>query len=328
MLRHTEVLMSFFGSMTDINFPNIGISLNNVPQGITIFEFTIAFYGVVIAFGMLMGILVARWQAKRTGQEPEIYLDFALYAIILSVIGARLYFVIFEWDLYKDNLLDIFNLRKGGLAIYGGVIAGIITGVIYSKLKKIRFGLLADTGILGLLVGQIIGRWGNFFNREAFGTFTDRMLAMQINVKDTALSSVFKPHIISTQQLEVLYEGKEKALANILEIRNNIVTGVDGLQYIQVHPTFLYESLWNLALLIGLIIYSKHKKFHGEILLLYLLGYGAGRVWMEGLRTDQLFLWGTPFAVSQVLSCILVIGAAAILIMQHIRLLRNQSGKR
>lgn len=316
--------MSFWGSRTDINFPNIGIRFGDVPQGIQVFGFDIAFYGMVIALGMFLGIMIARWQAKRTGQEPELYLDFALYAIVFSVIGARLYYVIFDWDLYKDNLLDILNLRKGGLAIYGGVIAALLTGIVYCKVKKIRFSILADTGILGLLIGQIIGRFGNFFNREAFGKYTDGLLAMQISIKDSSLSSVFKPDVISNEYLATLYEGKEKALTNIMEIREKIVTASDGLQYIQVHPTFLYEALWNLVLLVFLIFYSKYKKFDGEILLLYLFGYGLGRVWIEGLRTDQLFLWGTPFAVSQLLSGVLVLISAIMIFIFRRKAKRKQ----
>lgn len=304
---------------TNINFPNLGIELNNVPSGFEIFGYHIAFYGVVIGIGMLLGWLMAEWMARRTGQNPEFYLDFALIAIVVSVIGARAYYVVFAWDEFSHNPLSIFNIRTGGLAIYGGIIAAVLTAIIYAKIKKYPFWLLADTGCIGLLTGQIIGRWGNFFNREAFGKYSDGLFAMQLARNDVA--NVFHKSV-SEARLREMYEGKTAALNRILEIRNNVVT-VDGIEYIQVHPTFLYESVWNLCLLIILFFYTKHKKFDGEIMLLYLAGYGLGRVWMEGLRTDQLFLWGTPFAVSQILSALIVI-LAVIMIMYK----RRKSAKK
>lgn len=307
----------FLTMSSNIFFPNIGIKLFHVPNGITVFGFYIAFYGMVIATGMILGVIMAQWQAKRTGQNPELYLDFALYAIIISVIGARLYYVVFAWSEFKDNPIQIINIRTGGLAIYGGVIAAIITGMVYCKIKKISFGLLADTGMLGMLVGQIIGRWGNFFNKEAFGKFTNGLFAMQLDI-----NAVSSDYTCSIATLTERYANKPDALERILEIRNNTVM-IDGIQYIQVHPTFLYESLWNLVLLILLIIYSKHKKFNGEILLLYLAGYGLGRVWIEGLRTDQLFLWNSSVAVSQLLSGILVILAGGAIIVKRTRLMKK-----
>lgn len=305
-MKSLQILLS---TNTNIIFPNLGIELKNVASGINVFGFHIAFYGIVIGIGMLLGWLIAEWMAKRTGQNPEFYLDFALIAIVCSVIGARIYYVVFALDEFADNPLSVFNLRTGGLAIYGGIIAAVITALIYTRIKKYPFWLLADTGCIGLITGQILGRWGNFFNREAFGKYTDKLFAMQLDLSD--VSNVFKESV-SVARLQELYAGKTAALNRILEIRNNVKM-VDGIEYIQVHPTFLYESVWNMCLLIVLIIYTKHKKFDGEIMLLYLAGYGLGRVWMEGLRTDQLFLWGTPFAVSQVLSALIVVIALGIL---------------
>ena len=287
---------------TNINFPNLGIELENVGSGFDIFGYRIAYYGMVIGIGMLLGWLMAEWMAKRTGQKTEIYLDFALVAIVSAVIGARLYYVVFALDEFTDNPLSVFNLRTGGLAIYGGILAAVLAAIIYARVKKYPFWLLADTACIGLITGQIIGRWGNFFNREAFGKYYDGLFAMQLNVKD--VSGVFR-NTTSLSTLEQLYEGKEAALERILEIRNKVVM-IGDATYIQVHPTFLYESLWNLCLLVLLVVYTKHKRFDGEIMLLYLIGYGIGRAWMEGLRTDQLFLWGTPFAVSQLLSAFVV----------------------
>lgn len=272
----------------EVSFPNLGIYFDNVGSYISVFGFHIAFYGMIITFGMICGYLVAEWQAKRTGQNPELYLDFAIYGIIFSVLGARIYYVIFAWDEFKDTPLQILNLRTGGLAIYGGVIAGIITAAVYSKIKKINFWLLADTAIGGLLTGQIIGRWGNFFNKEAFGSYTDNVFAMRLPW------DVARLHMSSDSVTELLPYVK------------------DG--YIQVHPTFLYESLWNLAVLILILCYTKHKKFDGELFFLYLGGYGLGRVWIESLRTDQLLLWGTNMAVSQLLAFCMVIFAIAAII--------------
>ena len=239
---------------------------------------------------MLAGILLATYEAKRTEQNPDDYFDLAIIAIICSVIGARLYYVIFSWDLYKDNLWSILNLRQGGLAIYGGVIAAIITTVVFAKVKGLSFPRLADTAGLGLILGQIIGRWGNFFNREAFGGYTDGLLAMQLPVsavRDSDISKELAEHIVE----------------------------IGGVSYIQVHPTFLYESLWNLVLLVILLLIRKRKKFEGEIFLLYLVGYGIGRAWIEGLRTDQLLIPGTSVAVSQVLAVVLAVVSVMMLII-------------
>lgn len=298
---------------TNINFPHLGLVLKNIPSGIDIFGFRITFYGIVIGIGMLMGWLLAERMAKKTGQDTEFYLDFALVAIIVSVIGARLYYVVFAWDTFKDDPISILNLRTGGLAIYGGIIGAVITAVIYTRIKKYSFWLLADTGCIGLITGQIIGRWGNFFNREAFGKYTDSLFAMQLDRR--VVDNVFQESM-PISALKQIYKGKTAALDRILEIRSHVVK-IGGAEYIQVHPTFLYESAWNLCLLIILILYTKHKKFNGEVMLLYLAGYGLGRVWMEGLRTDQLFLWGTPFAVSQLLSALLVIVSITMIIIKR-----------
>jgi len=301
---------------TNINFPNLGIELKNVPSGFDVFGYHIAFYGVVIGIGMLMGWLIAEWMAKRTGQNTEMYLDFALVAIIVSVICARLYYVIFAFDEFKDNPLSILNLRTGGLAIYGGIIGGVLTAIVYTRVKKHSFWLLADTGCIGLLTGQIIGRWGNFFNREAFGKYTNGLFAMQLNKNDVSYD--FNAPL---SYLQKEYAGRTAAYNRIIEILDKKVN-INGIDYIQVHPTFLYESLWNLCLLIILILYTKHKKFDGEIMLLYLAGYGLGRVWMEGLRTDQLFLWNTPIAVSQLLSALIFIVALGIILFKRRKLVR------
>ena len=261
----------------DVSFPHLGIYIKHLVNHIDIFGFRIAFYGIIIALGMLAGINMACADAKRRGQNPEVYLDFAMYAIIFSIIGARTYYVIFEWDMYKNDLLQIFNLRGGGLAIYGGVIAAVITLIVFTKVKKQSFFSMADSGVLGLILGQIIGRWGNFFNAEAFGGYTDSLFALR-----------YRLDIVGTGMLN------NDVLSHVME--------TDGVKYIQVHPTFLYESCWNLALLIFMLWYRKRKKYDGEVFFIYLGGYGLGRMIIEGLRTDSLLLPHTNIAVSQLLA--------------------------
>lgn len=272
---------------TIINFPNLGIHLKNVGQTISVFGFEIAYYGIVIGLGVLAGIAIAAFLAKKTGQDPDTYYDLALYAVVLSVLGARIYYVIFSWDSYKDDLLSIFNIREGGLAIYGGVITAIITVYVYAKVKKIPFGLMTDTAGPGLILGQIIGRWGNFFNREAFGDYTDNLFAMQLPV-DAVRSS------------------------DITEKMMEHMDVIDGIRYVQVHPTFFYESLWNVCVLAIMLWWVKRKQFDGQVFLIYLFGYGVGRFWIEGLRTDSLMLFGTGLRVSQALALVMAIGAIVI----------------
>lgn len=313
MVKTMGILLSS-DTLTNIRFPNLGIELKNVPTGFDIFGFRIAFYGVVIGLGMLLGWLMAEWIAKKTGQDTELYLDFALIAIVVSVIFTRLGYVVFSWDEFADNPLEIFNLRSGGLMIYGGIIGAILTAIVFCRVKKYSFWLLADTGCIGLITGQILGRWGNFFNREAFGKYTDGLFAMQLNIKDVSYD--YRMPVVNLMEK---YKGKETAFNRIMEIRNNTVW-VDGAEYIQVHPTFLYESLWNLGLLIILIIFTKHKKVDGEVFLLYLAGYGLGRIWIEGLRTDQLFLWGTAIPISQLISAVMILLSVIMIIYRRSKL--------
>lgn len=292
---------------TAIEFPNLNIVIENMPKGITIGGFTIAFYGLIIALGMIAGIAVACLEAKRTGQDPNQYLDFALYAIILSVLGARLYYVIFSWDYYGKHPSEILDIRGGGLAIYGGVIVAVITCFVYTRIKKMSFKLVADTAILGLITGQIIGRWGNFFNREAFGQVTSdsNPLAMKIFFDENY--SVGKvPELVKTQMESI--HGKS----------------LSQIGYIQVQPTFLYESLWNLFVLILMLIFRKKKKFDGEVLLWYLGGYGLGRAIIEGYRTDQLIMPVTGWPVSQALAIVLFVVSTAIVVWKRIKIAKTK----
>ncbi len=286
-------------NVKDIAFPHLGIYLENVPKNFTVFGFTIAFYGVIIGFGVLAGLLIAVHNAKRSGQNPDDYWDFAIYAIIFSIIGARIYYVVFEWDSYKDNLLSIFNTRNGGLAIYGAVIGAFTTLFVYTKLKKRNPFQMGDTAVPGLVLGQVIGRWGNFMNREAFGEYTDNLFAMRLPVeavRSRDISAGIAEHMAA------------------------------GTNYIQVHPTFLYESAWNLVIFLGMMFYFQKKKFHGEICLIYFAGYGLGRFLIEGLRTDQLLIPGTGIAVSQVLSLALCVAALGTVVVVRKKLKEGKLG--
>ena len=250
-----------FTLSVDIWFVNLGLKFSDWVKSFKIGNFEIFIYGCIIAASVLLALTAACIMARKTGQNDEDYAELMIWGVLFGIIGARLYYVAFDWDAYKDNLKEIFNLRAGGLAIYGGVIAGAVTGWIFCKVKKLNFPLILDTAFLGVVLAQSTGRWSNFVNMECFGGYTDNLFAMRLNIAKVNSSMI-------TQEL------LEKAVS------------VDGVTYIQVHPTFLYESLWNLALFIVLLLVTRKKRFHGQIFLLYLMGYGAGRFWIEGLRTD------------------------------------------
>lgn len=272
--------------MPEIWFPNLGIEIDHLSRtAFTVFGQDIYWYGIFIGLGVILGVLLALHEAKRTGQNPDTYLDFIIYAMIIAIIGARLYYVIFSWDFYSQHPEKIFAIREGGLAIYGGIIGGVLTAIVYSHLKKKSFWVMADTMAPSLILGQMLGRWGNFFNKEAFGGFTDNLFAMRYQLSQVRASDV---------------------TPNILQ---NLVT-VNGVDYIQVHPTFLYESMWSLCVFIILLILQRKKKFDGQVCATYFFGYALGRVWIEGLRTDQLCIGNVP--VSQALSAVLIIASAVL----------------
>ena len=245
----------------------------------------IYWYGIILAFAMLMGLLLCMKQAGRFGLKEDHVLDMVLWGVPCCVLGSRIYYVIFYLDLYRraDGSLDwgrMIAIWDGGLAIYGTVIAGALLAFFYTRHKKLKLGALTDLCVMGLLLGQIIGRWANFINREAFGGLTDLPWRMRL--------------------------------------------WVSSYQYIEVHPTFLYESLWNLAgLLLMLFVVTKGRRFDGENTWFYFLWYGLGRTWVEGLRTDSLYLFGwtfmgQPIRVSQALSLVMA-AVAAVMLFYHIR---------
>lgn len=283
----------------DISFPNMGIYLEHVGKSVSVFGFEIAYYGIIIGAAILIGFLWAFHEAKKTGQNPDDYLDLGIAGIICGIIGARVYYIIFSWDMYKDDLWSVFNLREGGLAIYGGVIGAAAAVLIGARIKKLKIGPVFDVMALVLLNGQMLGRWGNFFNREVFGDYTDSLLAMRLPLDAVRSRDV-----------------SELMLQNMAEI--------DGVSYIQVEPTFLYESLWCAALLIILVIYRRHKKYDGEVFLLYIFGYGLGRFWIEGIRTDQLLLPGIGVPVSQLLAAALAVATGAFMVYMRVKKRRGE----
>lgn len=291
-----------------IYFPHLGIYLEHVGKNFSIFGFTIAYYGVVIVIGMLIAMALIMYTAKRFGENPDMYYDVSLMAILIGIVGARAYYVFFSWDMYKDDLWQIFYIRNGGLAIYGGILFGTLTVLVYSRVKKKSFLHMADILILGVVFGQIMGRWGNFFNREAFGEYTDGLFAMQLPVS-------------AVRQNEITQAMWDHAVT------------INGVEFIQVSPTFLYESLWNLGLLVILLFLIGRKRFDGQVFLTYVMGYGLGRMWIEGLRTDQLLVPQTAIPISQLLSGAMVVAAVIGLIVQSHRhrnqgcLVNEKSGK-
>lgn len=256
-----------------ITFPMLGGLTIDPPAYIRVLGKDIYFYGILIALGFMLGILFCARNAKRFGLTEDDVYDVIIWLIPLSIIGARLYFVLFRLPEYLADPVRIIAVWEGGLAIYGGVIAGVLTALAVCRRKKISFPAMLDLLIMGLLIGQILGRWGNFMNREAFGGETDIFCRM----------GLISP----------------------------------GGETIYVHPTFLYESLWNLGIFIFLCIrlYKGKREFNGEFSLWYFLLYGLGRAWIEGLRTDSLYIGSTGLRVSQLLSLILAAVSLCLMII-------------
>ena len=259
-----------------ISFPLLGDWSIDPPASFELFGHTFYFYGLIIALGFLLAILYCAWRAPRFGMTGDNLYDLALWIIPFAIIGARIYFVAFQWDSFKTDLISILYVWEGGLAIYGGIIAGVVTAALWCRAKKIPFGAATDLSSFGLLIGQAIGRWGNFMNREAFGAETDIFCRMGLTMP--------------------------------------------GAETIYVHPTFIYESLWNV---IGFILLSQfvkrgRRKYDGEVFILYVLWYGLGRLWVEGLRTDSLYIGATGIRVSQLLAGVSALIAALLLLRNKI----------
>lgn len=234
----------------------------------SIFGIDIMWYGILMAVGMILGTLIAIKEAKRVGIKEDYVLDLAIFAIPIGLLGARLYYVIFNWEYYSQNISQILNFRGGGMAIHGALIGGILTGYVFTKIRKIDFLKMADAVILGMPLAQSIGRWGNFINQEAHGGPTNLPWGIM----------------------------------------------VDG---VKVHPTFLYESVWDLAIFIFLLVFRKKKKYEGQVIVYYIILYSLGRFFIEGLRTDSLMIG--PLKMAQVISLVGIIGG----IISHIYLIKK-----
>lgn len=296
--------------LESIAFPHLGIELEHVGRAFSIFGFDIAYYGIIIALSIIIGTAITVLIAMHTGQNAEDYLDLSVFVVIFGILGARIFYVIFSWDLYKDNLLSIFNIRQGGLALYGALIAAVITVFVFSWVKKTSAPEMLDTACIGIVVGQMIGRWGNFFNREAFGEYTDGLFAMRLPLESVRV-------------------------ADVTDRMRNHLENIDGVRFIQVHPTFLYESFWCLLVLVALCIYHSYRKFDGELFLVYVFGYGIGRMWIESLRTDQLVFQKLGLPVSQEFAGVLAVVALILIVYNRqqddksrMRRMREREAKR
>jgi len=270
--------------MYEIAFPNLGIYIEHLPNSINIGSFSVAFYGMIIGLGIIIGLLLTWKEARRTGQREDDYTEYIIWGILAGVIGARLYYVLFRWDYYSAHLGEIFNLRSGGLAIYGTIIGAMVALIIFCAVKKKSFFLMVDTLVPQLVLAQGMGRWGNFFNMEAFGRSYDGLFSMQLRLDNVS------------------------ALMVNQEILDHAVM-INGVEYIQVVPTFLIESLWCFLIFAFLMVYKYHKRFNGELLCFYLGLYGLERMIVEGLRSDSLMIGNTGIRVSQALSAVLVVAA-------------------
>lgn len=273
-----------------IAFPNLGIELEADPTAFTLFGIDIQWYGLLITLGLLLAIIYCFSQMKRYGLNSDRALDAVLAGIIGGIVGARAYYVILEWERYADDPMSIFNLRQGGLAIYGGLIGAILVGGLVAKLRKVRLLPLLDLAGQGFLIGQCLGRWGNFFNQEAFGCNTDSLFGMTGGRIQSWISNAY----INT------------------ECYGNL--GVEMDPALPVHPCFLYESVWCFAgFLLLAVISRKFRKFDGQIFLMYVAWYGLGRSFIEGLRTDSLVMGS--IRVSQALAIVCVVVAVILLIV-------------
>jgi len=249
--------------MQMVNFPGLGLYFNINRVAFEIFGKEIYWYGIIIGTGLLLAVLFCVWEAKRVGLPEDTMVDIALIGTPSAIICARIYFVAWNWKDYAGNPLSAFAIWEGGIAIYGAIIGGVLAGYIYCRVKKISFVKVLDVGAFGLLIGQIIGRWGNFMNVEAFGSETNLPWRMEIYNKEVS-------------------------------------------RIMSVHPTFLYESLWNLVGFLLLFYYRKYKKFEGEVFLLYVTWYGLGRMWIEQLRVDSL-PYSASFKISQIVAVVTAI---------------------
>lgn len=272
-----------------VSFPGLGLDFEVNRVAFSIGDLPVYWYGILIALGFILAILYVSRRAREFGVDADRMLDVILGGAIGGIVGARAYYVILQWDYYGQNLSQIFNTRSGGMAIYGGLIGGVLIGLLMCKIRRVKFMPALDLVVGGFLIGQGIGRWGNFVNIEAFGANTSLPWGMS--------SSVITDYL--TQ-----HEAELEAI------------GMDIDPNMPVHPTFLYESLWCLLGFAFIAWYTRRRKFDGELTLLYMMWYGAGRAVIEGLRTDSLMFPGTSLRASQVLAAAMAVVAAIIWIVK------------
>lgn len=272
-----------------IRFPHLGIELGYVGETVSFFGHEVTIYGIFLAVGMLLGLAVIILQAKRQNQDQNIYLDALIPGVIFGLICARAWYVAVHWKLFEEEPLQaLWDLRTGGLSFVGGLLGGVIAAALFCKIRKVSFGRIADGISVGLVVSQMISVWGNFFSREFIGQYTDSIFAMQIPadmVRSSELTGELQKHLVK----------------------------IENVSYVQVHPLFFYESLWCLVLLIVLLIYSRRKKFQGELFMRYLAGFALGNAGIEWLRTDRLCIPGTgiPVLVPVSLGIFVIFGIVA-----------------
>ncbi len=259
--------------MSNVSFPGLSLSFTLNSTAFTVMGRDIKWYAIIILTGIILAVVFGIWEGKRTGVSSETILDIVLICVPTAIVCARLYYVVFEWDYYGRHIDEILQIWNGGLAIYGGVIGGCVAGYIYCRIKKISMGELFDIGGFGFLIGQTLGRWGNFMNAEAYGYETD--LPWRMYVEDIGMA---------------------------------------------VHPTFLYESLWNFIGFLILFFYRRHKNFGGEIFFMYIVWYGVGRTLIEGLRSDSLYIASTGIRTSQLVAVIMVVTGLAVICINRYRL--------
>ncbi len=275
-----------------VHFPGIGLHLPYIGRTVRILGMEISYFGIFIAMGLVLALFFIILEAKRNRMDVNHHLNAMIGSIILGTVFARLYYVAFYWNLYKTGPSQIFNLRAGGLAVYGAVFGTRCAIWLVCAIEKDSFGKMADIFCVGGLIVQMIGRWGDFFNRCSFGEYTEWPTAMQL-------------------PLSVVNPGEVTPL-----MRERLLT-LDGSSFIQCHPAFAYESLWCLILLVALVLFRRKKLFHGEIFLRYLAGYGFGRFFIEYLRTDKMMIPGTTISFNMVISAALFLICTPVLLVRR-----------
>lgn len=290
-------MTSTFLEEHEIVFPKLGWSFHIDPTAFTVFGFQIQWYGIIITLGLILALCYCLPKMKRFGIDYDRAIDVIICGVIGGIIGARAYYVLMKWEEYKWDWKAIINTRNGGLAIYGGIIGAFIVGLIVARIRKVRALPMLDITVIGLLLGQGIGRWGNFINQEAFGINTDNFLGMTGGTI-------------------------QRTISNNMQIGGDMhFNDIKVLWEQPVHPCFLYESAWCLLGFALLAFLSKHRKYDGQIFLMYLAWYGAERFVVEGLRTDSLMLGN--IRVSRALSAVLFILSVIMQILLFIRRKRD-----